>query len=67
MPMIKLEHIERSRTYFYSDGTSKIYCNVIAIEVTKSGFHKLETQDGMKYIIAPGWRSIDLDTDSWTF
>jgi hypothetical protein len=57
---------EKTRTYFYQDGTKVDFKNVTFVAVTKSGFHKLEA-DGGKYIVAPGWRYIALDVEAWTF
>jgi len=58
---------ERSRIYRYADGQVITYENVTAIAVSESGTHYLETADGAKHIVAPGWRVILLDVDSWTF
>lgn len=69
--MHKLEPKERSRTYHYfsnqDDDFDLCFENVVAVEVTEHGFHKLETEDGGKWIVAPGWKYIYLDVDSWTF
>ena len=54
----KLEPAERSRTY--------IYANVTDLKVSESGKHYLNA-NGVKAIVAPGWRAIELDMDSWTF
>lgn len=58
---------ERKRTYHYADGSVEGFADVTAVGVTKSGFHKLETIDSNKYIVAPGWRYISLDMDAWSF
>jgi len=63
----KLSPAERSRTYRYRGGDSIGYRNVTAIAVSGSGTHYVETGDGLKHIVAPGWLSIDLDVDAWTF
>lgn len=63
----KLAAIEQERTYYYPDGTSKTFTGIAYVGVTKSGFHKLEADDGCKFIVAPGWRHISLRTDEWTF
>lgn len=65
--MVELEHIERSRTYRYSDGCALRIENVALICVRPSGSHRLETKDGKKWIIPPGWIAIEIDTDEWTF
>lgn len=58
---------ERKRTYHYPDGSTEGFAAVTAVGVTKSGYHKLETIDSNKYIVAPGWRFISLDMDTWSF
>lgn len=63
----KLAHIEQERTYHYADGSSKTFLNIAYVGVTKSGFHRLEADDGCKFIVAPGWRYIHLRTEGWTF
>jgi hypothetical protein len=65
--MRKLDHIERERTYHYPDGSKQHFTNVVAVGVTKSGFHRLEDDGGLKFIVAPGWRFISLNTDEWSF
>lgn len=65
--MKQISPAEKSRTYFFADGTSKEFANVVALDVTKSGFHKLETADGSKFIVAPGWRYIALNVAAWSF
>jgi hypothetical protein len=57
---------EQSRTYVFPD------CNihldgVISINVSKSGTHRINTKDGMKHIIPPGWRHIEFDAKDWAF
>ena len=63
--MIQLKFPENSRTYHYQDGTKVMFNDVTAVEVTKSGFHKLDANG--KFIVAPGWRYISLDTKEWAF
>jgi hypothetical protein len=57
---------ERSRTYVFPTGTVT-YHNVTKVCVRPSGTHRLETADGQKHIVNPGWLSMDLDMDAWTF
>lgn len=64
--MPELKPPEHKRTYHYADGFTLTFYNVTMVEVTKSGFHKIESDDG-KFIVAPGWRWIALDVDAWTF
>jgi hypothetical protein len=64
--MKQIDPVEAKREYFYHDGTSVAFINVTALDVTKSGFHKLEA-DGKKVIVAPGWRYVALDVAAWSF
>jgi hypothetical protein len=57
---------ERSRTYHYADGRTLAMKDVRALCVRPSGTHRLETADGRKWIVAPGWVAIELDVDDWT-
>ena len=63
----ELNPAEVSRTYSYANGEQIRYTDVSRIRVSDSGNHYLETGDGMKHIVAPGWRAIDIDTPAWTF
>jgi hypothetical protein len=63
----KLAHVEQERTYHYADGSSKTFLGIAYVGVTKSGYHRLEAEDGCKFIVAPGWRYITLMVDEWTF
>lgn len=63
--MTKLEHIEKKRTYIFPSGKVELL-NVTAICVRPSGTHRLETQDGRKWIVNPGWLAIELDVQDWT-
>jgi len=64
--MIRLEKPEKSRTYHYADH-SRVILNVTAVCVRPSGSHRLETADGKKWIVQPGWEAIELDMEDWTF
>lgn len=57
---------ERKRTYHFADGRILAIENVSAICVRPSGSHRLETVEGQKWIVAPGWVAIELDIDKWT-
>lgn len=61
-----LNPAERSRTYHYADGATLSYKNVTRVKVSESGNHYIEA-DGVKAIVAPGWRAVELDVDTWTF
>jgi len=64
--MTKLDPPERKRTYHYKDH-KLVLENVTAICVRPSGSHRLETKDGKKWIVMPGWLYIELEVDNWTF
>lgn len=62
----KLTPSEKSRTYVYANGVRDTLENVVALGVSPRGTHRLETADGKKHIVPPGWIRIELDVDSWT-
>lgn len=64
--MITLDPPENSRAYYYGDGSSVLFKKVLRLKVSDSGTHRIETSDGMKHIVSPGWRYITIDTESWT-
>lgn len=70
MPDIKWNEItppERKRTYRYPGGDELTIENVSRVEVRESGKHRIETTDGKRFFVAPGWLWMELDIDSWTF
>lgn len=62
-----LNPAEKGRTYNYAGDEKLQYTDVTRIKVSESGTHYLETASGQKVIVAPGWRSVDLDMEAWTF
>ena len=64
---MKLTHAEKFRRYVYVQGETLEFTNIVAVDVTKSGFHKLTDKRGQKFIVAPGWRYIQIDTPEWSF
>lgn len=40
---------------------------MVSINVSKSGVHRLNTKDGKKHIVAPGWYHIEFNAEEWTF
>jgi hypothetical protein len=66
LKIIRLSQVEKSRTYHYATHSRTIK-NVVAVGVRSSGNHRLETEDGRKWIIQPGWEAIEIDTPEWTF
>jgi hypothetical protein len=57
---------ETERIYHYPDGGCVTIKNAIAICVRPSGSHRLTTNGGGKFIVAPGWRMIDIVADKWS-
>jgi len=57
---------ERSRTYVFPDGEVTIR-NMTKVCVRPSGSHRVETANGEKYIVSPGWLAIKVDADAWSF
>lgn len=57
---------EQERTYIFPDKEIAI-ANVVRVAVRPSGTHRLETAEGDKYIIQPGWRAIRLKMENWSF
>ncbi len=58
---------EALRAYHYSSDDVLSIPNVTRMKISESGNHYVETQDGHKFIVAPGWRYIHLVIDKWTF
>jgi len=62
----QLTHKETSRTYVYADGQRIVYTNVVGFGASDSGNHYLDTEDGLRHIVAPGWRAVDIETEEWS-
>lgn len=58
---------ERKRKYFFPDGSSVTFDGVVRIEVRESGKHRIETKDGRKAFVSPGWLWLEIETEGWTF
>lgn len=57
---------EQNRTYHFPNGSVTL-TGVVGINVSKSGTHRINTKDGKKHIIPPGWIHIEFDAPNWTF
>lgn len=57
---------ELSRTYHFPNGKMAL-TNVVALAVSASGTHRLETGDGRKWIVPVGWMAIEIDVPEWSF
>lgn len=64
--MIPLTNGERSRTYIWESGAGNTIENVTHICIRPSGYHRLQTADGQKHIIPPGWIQMIVDADEWS-
>jgi len=69
MQVNKPEFIEvnrQDRKYTFPNGVVEIK-DIMSINVSKSGTHRLNTVDGKKHIVPYGWLHIELDIDGdWT-
>ena len=67
LTFVPIDPPEKTRRYLYPGGNIIALENVTAVCVRPSGTHRVETADGKKQIIAPGWLAIEIDTPKWTF
>lgn len=63
---IKLDPIEKTRTYIFKEGEKIIIENVEEFKLTENGNHRLKTSDGKLHIIPTGWLHIEIDCEQWT-
>jgi hypothetical protein len=64
---VELNPPERVRVYHFPNNETITFYGVKRIEVRESGKHRIETTDGNKYFVSPGWLWLKIDTDEWTF
>lgn len=57
---------EQNRVYLFPNGEMVKVEKVTSFAVGRSGTHRLNTADGKKLIIAPGWLSIEIDAEKWS-
>lgn len=57
---------EKRRVYVFANGVRLKLKNVVRIEVRESGKHRVETAEGRKLFVAPGWLWVEIETDAWT-
>lgn len=62
----ELNPAEKKRTYHFPGGEEVTFENVVRIEVRESGKHRLETADGRKAFVCPGWLWMELEVAEWT-
>lgn len=65
--MVRLTPHELTRTYHYPDGSKFSIQGVAAICIRPSGSNRIETSDGKKFIVLPGFIAVEIDTAEWTF
>lgn len=58
---------EELRVYVYPNNEQLRFENVVSISISESGNHYINTADGTKAIVTPGWRAILLSIKDWTF
>lgn len=54
---------EARRTYFFEHRDALIITKVVRILFSDSGIHYVETEDGAKVIVAPGWTHIVIQNE----
>ena len=57
---------EEYREYTFPNGQKLLFTNVTAICVRPSGSHRLQTLDGKKFIVQPGWLCIEVKAENWS-
>jgi len=63
----ELKHPERKRVYHFANNETVEFVNVVRVEVRDSGKHRIETKEGRKAFVAPGWLWLEIDVDEWSF
>lgn len=64
---VELNPPEKKRMYLFPGGEVVAFENVVRVEVRESGKHRIETRDGRKAFVAPGWWVMEIVADDWTF
>lgn len=60
------EVYQQDRIYKFPNMNLEIK-DVISINVSKSGTHRINTKDGKKHIVPKGWCGIEFEAQDWTF
>jgi hypothetical protein len=64
---------KQTRTYVYppnvfESGPFELTIeDVVSINVSPRGTHRLNTEDGMKHLVLPGFVHIKFDAEEWSF
>ena len=62
-----IEVNEQSRKYTFPNKSIVEIKDIVSINVSKSGTHRINTKDNKKHIIPKGWIHIEFIADAWTF
>lgn len=63
---LKFETVDQhTRTYYYPQVWFTVK-DVISVNVSKAGTHRINTVDGKKHIVLPGWIHLEFDSPEWT-
>jgi len=65
MKFIKVN--ESRRIYYFPNNEKIVLNNIVSINVSKSGTHRINTMDGKKHIVSPKWFYIEFHAKKWTF
>lgn len=57
----------QNRVYLFPNGDEVLVRDVVSVNVSKTGTHRLNTSGGQKWIIPPKWIAINFDAEDWTF
>jgi hypothetical protein len=55
---------KQNRTYHFADGSFRID-NVVRFAIPGRS-HRIETDDGRKFIVRCGWHANEIEVDEWT-
>ena len=58
---------EQDRIYYFPQNETVEIENVISINVSKNGTHRINTSEGKKHIVPKGWLHIEFNAEKWTF
>lgn len=64
--VLPLPHLEQRRIYHYPEGTRLVVEGVAGAGVCPSGLERLQTMDGVRFLVKPGWLALEIHADGWT-
>jgi len=64
---VELKYPERKRTYHFATGNTFTVFDVLRVASPPGRSHRIETKDGRKYIVPPGWVAIEIEVDEWSY